>query len=675
MSQDPAWLSCKVAINRLSIPWRLGLLLLALALPLNLIILGAIWGLVKQGNDAQRASLLYAARSIAAGVDAKLGKYTMLAQALARSPALLDENLEVFETEARRDFPAGGRAWVLVADVNGQQLLNTLAEPGEPLPSRNQLGIEAQQRAFATGNIVISDVFLGKIAQDWVINIEVPIFRNGQPFRVLAVGIKTQEFLPLLSARDIPRNWLAGLIDGQGQFLARVPNGDAQVGQLASQGWRATKDRAGVFEFPSLEGDPLIQANAHPSISTWTVGVAVKKAELQAAVWNTLRWAVFLGASLSAASLLFAGMLARQITRPINQLRRSFAQISAEPAKPIVAGPPEIMELQDTLYRAAVEQQKASQAVAGALSKLECEMDLREETQAALAQSQRMEAVGQLAGGMAHDFNNVLAAISSYLDGVTLRSTDVKIREKIQGAMDAIQMGASLTRRLLFLTSRQGVGLERLDLNDRLASTIELLRRTLGGQVTVSLRCSPNSCQTFANPGEVDNAILNLAINARDAMPNGGVLTIETGHVTLDADAAGRIPDARPDDYVMLTVSDTGHGMSPEVLKHAMEPFFSTKEPGKGTGLGLATVRGTVRQSGGFITMDSAVGEGTSVHLYFPKVEPGLIVSDARPSSQEAPLGDGELILVVEDNDKVRDATVSRLEISRLRYSRSEDRT
>ena len=662
VSQDPTRLSCKVAINRLSIPWRLGLLLLALALPLNLIIFGAIWGLVKQSDDAQRASLHYAAQSIAAGVDAKLGKYIALAESLARSPELLDDNLKDLEAEARREFPAGGRAWVLVADVNGQQLLNTLVEPGAPLPRLSPLGIEAQQRAFATGSIVISGVLRGKVAQDWLIAIQVPIFRNGQPFRVLAVGIRTQEFLPLLSVRDIPKHWLVGIMDGQGRFIARVPKGTTEVGQPASQGWRATKGRTGVFEYPSLEGDALITANALSSVSNWTVGVAVKKAALQAAAWNTVRWAAFLGASLSAASLLLAGMLARQITRPINQLRRSFAQVSAEPAKPIVAGPPEIMELQDTLYRAAAEQQKSNQALAGALSKLECEMDLREETQAALAQSQRMEAVGQLAGGMAHDFNNVLAAISSYLDVVTLRSTDVKIREKIQGAMDAIQMGASLTRRLLFLTSRQGVGRERLDLNERLASTIELLRRTLGDQVTVSLRCSPDSCQTFANPGDVDNAILNLAINARDAMPNGGVLTIETGHVTLDADAAGRIPDARPGDYVMLTVSDTGHGMSPEVLKHAMDPFFSTKEPGKGTGLGLATVRGTVRQSGGLITMDSAVGEGTSVHLYFPEVEPGPIVSDARPSSQEAPLGDGELILVVEDNDRVREATVSRLE-------------
>ena len=278
-------------------------------------------------------------------------------------------------------------------------------------------------------------------------------------------------------------------------------------------------------------------------MSNWTVGVAVKKAEMQAAAWATVRWAVMLGAGLSAASLLLAWFLARQITRPIDQLRQAFADVSAEPGKPIEIGPPEILQLQDTLHRATVERTNANRALMAALSKLEREMALREEAQAALAQSQRMEALGQLAGGMAHDFNNVLAAISCYLDAATLHSADKKIREAIQDAMDAIQMGASLTRRLLTLSRPHGVGLERLDLNDRVTGTLELLRRTLGEQVTVSLRLSPDPCQTSANPGDVDNAILNLAINARDAMPNGGTLTIETRHVTIDADAAGAHPE------------------------------------------------------------------------------------------------------------------------------------
>ena len=660
LSERLAGLKGRTAFSRLSISERLILLVLGLALPLNLIIGGVIWGLVNRATEIQRTSLLYAARSIAAGVDAELGKYVALAETLSRSPALLDDNLDAFEAEARRAFPTGGGTGALVADADGQQLLNPFAQPGQALPRRNPIAIAAQRRAFSTRSMVITDLMRGPLTQDLGATIEVPIFKDDRPFRGLAIVMRHREFVRLLNVRDIPRNWLAGIMDGEGRFIARVPG--AEVGQLASEGWRATKDQTGLFEFPSLEGDPLITANARPSMSSWTVGVAVKKAELQQAAWATVRWAVLLGAGLSAASLLLAWFLARQITRPIDQLRLAFADVSAEPGKPIETGPPEILQLQDTLHRATAERINSNRALMAALSNLEREMALREEAQASLAQSQRMEAIGQLAGGIAHDFNNLLAAISNNLDAVTLRSADEKIRNVIQDAMDAIQMGANLTRRLLLLSSRHEVGLERLDLNDRVTGTIELLRRTLGEQVAVSLRLSPDPCQTSANPGDVDNAILNLAINARDAMPSGGTLTIETRLVSLDADMAGRIPNARPGEYVMLTVSDTGHGMSPEVLKHAMEPFFTTKDPGKGTGLGLATVHSTVRQSGGFVAIDSAEGEGTSIHLYFPKAEPGPIVSRAAPSPKEAPLGDGELILLVEDNDKVREATANRLE-------------
>ena len=647
------------------------LLVLGLALPLNLVIGGVIWGLVQRANEAQRTSLLYAARSIAAGVDAELGKYVALGEALSRSPALLDDNLDAFEVEARRAFPIGAGTGAMVGDADGQQLLNPFAQPGQALPRRNPLAIAAQRRAFATRSMVITDLMIGPLTQDWIANIEVPIFKGDQPFRGLAIVMRQREFLRLLSAHAVPKNWLVGIIDGEGRIIARVPS--VPVGQLASEGWRATKGQTGLFEFTSLEGDALIRANAHPSMSNWTVGVSVKKAEMQAAAWTTVRWAVLLGAGLSAASLLLAWFLARQITRPIDQLRQAFADVSVEPGRPIKMGPPEILQLQDTLHRSTVERTNANRALMAAHSKLEREMALREEAQAALAQSQRMDALGQLAGGMAHDFNNVLAAISCYLDAATPHGADKKIREAIQDAEDAIQMGASLTRRLLTLSRPHGVGLERLDLNDRVTGTQELLRRTLGEQVTISLRLSPDPCHTSANPGDVDNAILNLAINARDAMPSGGTLTIETRHVSFGGDLAGRIPNARPGEYVALTVSDTGRGMTPEVFKHAMEPFFTTKDPGKGTGLGLATVYGVVRQSGGFISIDSIVGKGTSVHLNFPKAEPGPVVNTARPSTKQVPLGNGERILVVEDNDIVREATVSRLKS--LGYAAFEAKT
>ena len=542
--ETPRRFAGRTAFNRLSISARLILLVLGLALPLNLIIGGVIWGLVQRANEVQRTSLLYAARSIAAGVDAELGKYVALAETLSRSPALLDDNLDAFEAEARRAFPAGADAWVLVSDVDGQQLVNTIAQPGQALPRRNPLGDRGQRprilNAFDSDNRPLDRS--GHAGLDCQYR---GSHLQGRPALSRArYHHEAPEFLRLLSAHDIPRNWLAGIIDGEGRFIARVPS--VPVGQLASEGWRATKDQPGLFESTSLEGDALIRANAHPSMSNWTVGVAVKKAEMQAAVWTTVRWAVLLGAGLSAASLLLAWFLARQITRPIDQLRLAFADVHAEPGKPIEIGPPEILQLQDTLYRATGERINANRALMAAHSKLEREMALREEAQASLAQSQRMEALGQLAGGMAHDFNNVLAAISCYLDAATLHSPDKKIREAIQDAMDAIQMGASLTRRLLTLSRPHGVGLERLDLNDRVTGTQELLRRTLGEQVTVSLRLSPDPCQTSANPGDVDNAILNLAINARDAMPSGGMLTIETRLVSFDGDlppAASRMPD------------------------------------------------------------------------------------------------------------------------------------
>jgi hypothetical protein len=489
LSKRLASLRHRAAFNRLSISARLILLVLGLVLPLNLVIAGVIWNLVNRANEVQRISLLYAARSIAGAVDAELGKYVALAEALSRSPALLDDNLDAFEAEARRAFPDGGDAWILVSDTEGQQLMNTFLQPGQPLPRRNPVAIAAQDRAFSTRSIVITDLLRGPVTQLWFATIQVPIFKGGQPFRGLAIIMRQREFLSLLSAQDIPRSWLAGIIDGEGRFIARVPS--AQVGQFASQGWRATKDQTGLFEFPSIEGDPLIQANAQPSRSNWRVGVAVKKAELREAAWITVRWAVMLGIGLSAASLLLAWGLARQITRPIDELRLAFADASAKPGRPIEIGPPEILDLQDTLYRATAERTNSNQALMAALSNLEREMTLREQTQAALAQSQRMEAIGQLAGGIAHDFNNVLAAISSNLDAVALRSADEKIRNVIQAAMDAIEMGANLTRRLLLLSSRREVGLERLDLNDRVAETIELLKRSLGEQVTVSLGCRP----------------------------------------------------------------------------------------------------------------------------------------------------------------------------------------
>jgi PAS domain S-box-containing protein len=240
------------------------------------------------------------------------------------------------------------------------------------------------------------------------------------------------------------------------------------------------------------------------------------------------------------------------------------------------------------------------------------------EAEAQLLQAQKMEAVGQLTGGVAHDFNNLLTVIIGGLDLAQARAP-ADMRPTIDGALRAAERGASLVQRLLAYSRKQALAPAELDLNALAAGMEELLRRTLGEDIDVELKLSPELWTAMADRGQVENAILNLAVNGRDAMPDGGRLMIETGNVSLDADYAARNADAAPGDYVMLAVSDSGIGMPAEVVERAFEPFFTTKEVGKGSGLGLSMVYGFAKQSGGHVKIYSEVGHGTAVRLYLPR--------------------------------------------------------
>jgi PAS domain S-box-containing protein len=350
--------------SRLTIAARMMAIVLTLAVPLNLVIIAVIWHLSEGAMETQRASLLYTARSVAAAADAKLGEYIALAQALARSPALLEDNLDGFEAEARRIFASTAEAWVMVADLAGQQLINTGGRPGQRLPPRNATGLATQKRAFEARSIIIGGPQYGAVSQSWLVNIEVPIFKDGEPVRALAVAVKAQSFFQLLNDQQIPRNWLAGIVDGQGRFIARVPSNGRYVGELASESWRKVKDQDGVFELVSLEGDELVDANAHSPVSGWLIGIAVKKAEMQAAVWNAIRWATILGGGFSVLSLFFAGAIARSITRPIEELRGKASVLLAEPAPAMALyGPPEVRELCQALKQSAANRDRSDQAL------------------------------------------------------------------------------------------------------------------------------------------------------------------------------------------------------------------------------------------------------------------------------------------------------------------------
>ncbi len=287
------------------------------------------------------------------------------------------------------------------------------------------------------------------------------------------------------------------------------------------------------------------------------------------------------------------------------------------------------------------------------------DISARERMEEELRQAQKMEAVGQLTGGVAHDFNNLLTVISGNLELLERRLTDGDDREILQEAQEATALGAQLASRLLAFGRRQPLNPKPVDLNALVDGMVDLLRRSLGEVIRVETRLGPSVPTVMADPGQVENALLNLAINSRDAMPEGGRLAIETARLT----EGERPPELPPGCYVRLTVSDTGTGMAPEVRQRVFEPFFTTKGPGLGSGLGLSMVYGFVKQSGGHIDLQSEPGQGTSIAIYLPVRAGDLQVEADGDAGGGAVAKAGEVVLVVEDDERVRRVAVRRLKV------------
>lgn len=294
---------------------------------------------------------------------------------------------------------------------------------------------------------------------------------------------------------------------------------------------------------------------------------------------------------------------------------------------------------------------------------------LRDE--AALRQGQKMEATGQLTGGMAHDFNNILQVIRANLDLLKGEAAEnAAMLSRVQSATAAADRGARLTQQLLAFARRQPLTPQPTNIARLVGDLADLMRHSLGERIAIELKIAENPWNARIDAGQLENAILNLAINARDAMPDGGTVRVEVSNATLDRRYAALHPEVTPGPYVLVDVSDTGTGMPPEIAAQAFDPFFTTKGDGKGTGLGLSMVYGFVRQSNGHIRIDSAIGQGTSIKLYLPRTEDPVVEESADPASA---VSGSERILVVEDSEDVRRAVVDMLKGWGYRVEAAED--
>ena len=282
----------------------------------------------------------------------------------------------------------------------------------------------------------------------------------------------------------------------------------------------------------------------------------------------------------------------------------------------------------------------------------------RKDLERQLLQAQKMESVGRLAAGVAHDFNNRLTAIMGYV-GIVLRQmeADNPLRRELNEVQRIAQRAANLTHQLLAFSRRQFIRPETVDLNGLIQDMYRMLRRIIGEDIELVVETAPDLWMVRVDPHQMEQVLVNLVVNARDAMPHGGRLVIRTRNATLDAPFA-RARSMEPGEYVTLSVSDTGLGMSPEVMEHIFEPFFSTKPPGQGTGLGLSTCYGIVKQSGGHLEVESRVGEGSTFTVFLPRAR-SAAAEEAPPDEGRPPRG-SETILVVEDHESLR-AMVSRI--------------
>lgn len=340
----------------LSIKGRLLLLAGILFLPCVGLIAYVIVSMAQSADASIRRGLSYAAQTISGAVDAELRRYIALAEVLAKSPDLSAADLSSFEAEARRVGAVSGEGWIIVSDASGRLLLNTIATPGKPLGERTPEGRRSQERAFQSGRPSISDIFTGPNSGAWVATVDVPVFKDGKPFRCLSIAMPAASYTRLLAQQQLPADWLVGIMDGQGRYVSRIPKNATTTGQPASAGWRATAKTEGIAEFPSIEGDRVINANARPQLSDWTVGVGIKQAAFAQAISSTVRTATIVATTICALALLLAAGIGRSIARPLE----SIAVKSAIPGEAAPADPPEVRALNARL--AAAERAQAESA-------------------------------------------------------------------------------------------------------------------------------------------------------------------------------------------------------------------------------------------------------------------------------------------------------------------------
>jgi signal transduction histidine kinase len=634
----------------------LALLIAAVVIPAVVAFSLLIYSLYRHERAARERQLFANATVMMTAVDADLGRGWALLEAMAKSDALAARDWTRFEAEAKRLSPPG--MYFLLVGADGRMIVNTRATPGEALPTTPSATFAARWRALQLHERDVSNVFVGRVAPRPTVALDMLVRQGGRPAYALSLLMDPSVQQQLLASQGLPNDWVAGLLDGQGVQIARIPPLPAYVGKPGTPDMvaRVKRREQGVVSSTSVIGQKMVVAFARSKRSGWTGVVAAPKAEFDGGARSSLILALTLAAAVLLAGVLLSAGLSRRLVRAMRALTAQAAAVGEGlPAPAAATGVLEADQVSEALARAAAERAAREAELASLNAGLEGRVA---EATERLVQAQKMEALGQLTGGFAHDFNNLLAAILGNL--YLLGRTELSGRQQrlVTNAESAGERGAKLTGQLLTFSRRQRLVPESLDLNAEVERVVDLLPSTLGEGVRLSLQLADPPVTALADRTQLELAILNLALNARDAMPTGGLLTLTVG--ALEVAAGDRDPAPAPGRYAMVAVSDTGEGMARAVRERAFEPFFTTKGPGRGSGLGLPQVLGMARQLDGGVMIESAPGAGTTIQLLLPLSEARLVrrppLASVQPTSAL-----GLKVLVVDDDASVRAATVDML--------------
>ncbi|MGF1619343.1 MAG: ATP-binding protein [Rhodomicrobiaceae bacterium] len=683
-SSMTAWLKQYFSHRPLSVKRALLIIILLAALPP--IIFSAVLLIRYAASEriiAER-TLVESAEAVARAIDAEFMAVEAVLQALASSTRLQADDLQGFGNQIRAVSARTGRDFALV-DAQGQTIIATSPEMNRDI--------------FRSPDETVFTNVLPKPEGEFAAYVIIPFKRKNGDVWFLEGSVKNADFRDILAEPGVPSDWVVSIVDRTGTHLIRSHGSERFAGKPLVEPLVAQIKRRqrGILETVSLEGIPLISTVAFARTSGWAAAIGLPRANLAAPLREQLTSLVLLAVPLTALALIAGVMLAGLLNGAMDALKIMAAKVGRDGntgfAPTLIH---DANEVGDVMAQTSAELHRRREELAAlnatleervmartaelteANKRLENEIRLPESSEAQLRQMQKMEAVGQLTGGIAHDFNNMLAVILSGLHLIRrrLKRGNAEIEPLLDGAVHGAERAAALVSRLLAFSRQQPLSPEPVEVNRLLSGLEDMLRRTIPENIAMEMVLAGGLWQTLADVHGLENTLVNLAVNARDAMPEGGKLTFETANAFLDEAYATEHPEVASGQYVMIAVTDMGEGMPPDVLDRVFEPFYTTKPTGAGTGLGLSQVYGFIKQSGGHVKIYSEPGVGTSVKLYLPRHQAANSAHQNPPRKTPpavARRGDRELILIVEDDPDVRRVTVEMLEELNYATLQAED--